>query len=79
MKTSLQEIINYYNSPILKWERFKDSVSRRKWALELGDVLNNAERAIYKTVENGGKVNILSELEKALANYRTKFIRKSIE
>ena len=79
MTAALQEIINYYNSPILKWERFKDSVSRRRWALEFGDVFNNAERAIYKAVESGGKVNILSELEKALASYRTRVIRKSIE
>lgn len=79
MTAALQEIINYYNSPLLRWERFKEFISHRKSALEFSHILNNAERAIYKAVESGSKVNNLSELEKALENYRSGLIRKSID
>ena len=42
-------------------------------------VIADVERAIYAAVENGAKVNLLSELEKALEEYRGRLIRKSID
>ena len=70
-------MISIYNSPILKWERFKEQINRRRAVIK--EVIDNAEKAVYNAVENGDKVNILSELEKALENYRNRLIRNSID
>ena len=70
-------MISIYNSPILKWERYKEQINRRKAVI--GAVIENAEKAIYNAAESGGKVNILNELEKALENYRSRLIRNSID
>ena len=74
MFQTLQGIISIYNSPILKWERFKAQISRRKAVIQA--VIDNAENSIYTALESGEKVNILSELEKALEDYRGRIIRK---
>jgi hypothetical protein len=73
-------MIGIYNSPILKWERFKAHLKRRRsTATLITAVMDNVERAIYAAVESGAKVNILSELEKALEDYRGRLIRKSVD
>ena len=73
-------MIGIYNSPILKWERFREHLkSRRTTATMITPVIADVERAIYAAVEIGAKVNILSELEKALEDYRGRLIRKSID
>ena len=73
-------MIGIYNSPILKWERFKAHLKRRRsTATLITAVMDNVERAIYAAVEGDKKVNILDELETALEDYRNKLIRKSVE
>ena len=73
-------MIGIYNSPILKWERFREHLkSRRTTATMITPVIADVERAIYAAVENSERVNILGELETALENYRNKLIRKSVE
>jgi len=73
-------MIGIYNSPILKWERFREHLkSRRTTATMITPVIADVERAIYAAVESGAKVNVLSELEKALEEYRGRLIRKSVD
>ena len=70
-------MISIYNSPILKWERFKEQINRRRAVIR--EVIENAEKAIYNAMESGDKVNILNELEKALENYRNRVVRNGID
>ena len=72
---ALQEMIDTYNSPILKWERFKEYLSRRPTTL--GAIGIEVEKRIYNILENGGgKINILNEVEKAVEEHRLKLIRR---
>ena len=71
---ALQEMIDTYNSPILKWERFKEYLTRRPTTL--GAIGIEVENVIYTTIESGGKINILNEVEKAVEEYRLKLIMR---
>ena len=64
MREALQEAISIYNSTILKWERFREYMSRRIISTPpTNTVMYNAEKRIYNILERGGKVDIVSVLE----------------
>ena len=73
-------MINLYNSPILKWERFREHLkSHHTTATMITPVIADVERVIYAAVESGAKVNVLSELEATLEEYGGRLIRKSVD
>ena len=71
-------MIDTYNSPILKWERYKEFLRRHRPSV-VDLILGNVEKAIYTALENGEKANIGDELEKALEGYRRRLIDRGKE
>ena len=76
----MQEIINLYNSPILKWERFNEHLKIHSRTAKVSPpIIGNVERAIYAAAESREKVNVLGLIETELAEYKKRLIRKSVE
>ena len=77
---TLQEMIAIYNSPLLKWERFKEWIGRQQTPIMLkANFLEQTEQAVYTALEKRKKIDILAEIEKVLQAHREKLIKRSAD